>query len=253
VITIHHEEKGGFNVKILDDLISSVSERSKDIVVSEVYSCVFWTAVISKQCGLSSTFREDHPRHIIVRDAGSLRGRSAVEIAEYAGSDSLLEASIGMAAINSLIDIDEDRCINENAFDILLREGKEKNIAVIGHFPWIPKLQKAAKNLWVIEQRPQAGDLPAEAVDDIIPQADVVAITGTSFINHTIEKLLQLSRDSFTVIVGPASPLSPVLFEYGVDVIGGTKVTEPEKLIRSISEGAIFRQVEGVRLVNMVK
>jgi len=42
------------------------------------------------------------------------------------------------------------------------------------------------------------------------------------------------------------------LFDWGVDVVSGTKVVEPEKAIRSISEGAIFPQVQGVRLLNMV-
>ena len=81
----------------------------------------------------------------------------------------------------------------------------------------------------------------------------MVGLTGTSFTNHTIEKLLDLSKGSFIVLIGPTSPLSPVLFDYGVDVIAGTKVVEPERAIRCISEGAMFRQVDGVELVNMAK
>jgi uncharacterized protein (DUF4213/DUF364 family) len=235
-------------VNIIDDLISSLGE---DSLVREVRTCVFWTAVLSKHCGLSSTFREEHPHHGMVRGVGDLRNRSALELAEYAKSGNLLEASIGMATINSLIDIDETKCDAENALDVLIEKGKGKDIAVVGHFPWIPKLRKAARELWVLEQRPQAGDLPAEAAADIIPKADVVAITGTSLINHTAEKLLDLAKGSFVVMVGPTTPLSPVLFDWGVDVVSGTKVVEPEKVLRSISEGAIFPQVQGVKLMNM--
>jgi uncharacterized protein (DUF4213/DUF364 family) len=235
-------------VNIIDDLISSLGE---DSLVREVRTCVFWTAVLSKHCGLSSTFREEHPHHGMVRGVGDLRNRSALELAEYAKSGNLLEASIGMATINSLIDIDETKCDAENALDVLIEKGKGKDIAVVGHFPWIPKLRKAARELWVLEQRPQAGDLPAEAAEDIIPKADVVAITGTSLINHTAEKLLDLAKGSFVVMVGPTTPLSPVLFDWGVDVVSGTKVVEPEKVLRSISEGAIFPQVQGVKLMNM--
>jgi uncharacterized protein (DUF4213/DUF364 family) len=235
-------------VTIIDDLISSLST---DSVVREVRTCVFWTAVVSKHCGLSSTFREEHPNHGMVRGVGGLRNRSALELAEYAKSDNLLEASIGMATINSLIDIDETRCDAENALDVLIEKGEGKDIAVVGHFPWIPKLREVARKLWVLEQRPQAGDLPAEAAEDILPKADVVAITGTSLINHTAEKLLDLVKGSFVVMVGPTSPLSPVLFDWGVDVVSGTKVVEPEKVLRSISEGAIFPQVQGVKLMNM--
>jgi uncharacterized protein (DUF4213/DUF364 family) len=235
-------------VNIIDDLISSLSG---DNVVREVYTCVFWTAVVSKHCGLSSTFRDEHPHHGMVRGVGNLRNKSALELAEYAKSDNLLEASIGMATINSLIDIDETKCDAENALDVLIEKGEGKRVAVVGHFPWIPKLREVARKLWVLEQRPQAGDLPAEAAEDILPKADVVAITGTSLINHTAENLLNLAKGSFVVMVGPTSPLSPVIFDWGVDVVSGSKVVEPEKMLRSISEGAIFPQVQGVKLLNM--
>jgi uncharacterized protein (DUF4213/DUF364 family) len=235
-------------VNIIDSLISSLIG---DSLVREVYTCVFWTAVVSKHCGLSSTFRDEHPHHGIVRGVGYLRNRSALELAEYAKSDNLLEASIGMATINSLIDIDETKCDAENALDVLIEKGDGKDIAVVGHFPWIPRLRQVARKLWVLEQRPQAGDLPAETAEDIIPKADVVAITGTSLINHTAEKLLDLAKGSFVVMVGPTSPLLPVLFDWGVDVVSGTKVVEPEKVLRSISEGAIFPQVQGVKVLNM--
>ena len=235
-------------MKILDDLISSLKE---DAVVREIHACVLWTAVVSRRCGLASTFRDEHPTHGRVRDAGSLRGKSALELTQYAKSDNLLEATIGMATINSLVDIDESKYVTENALDALIREGSGKNIAIVGHFPWIPQLREVAKKLWVIEQRPREDDLPAEAADEILPQADVVGITGTAFINHTAEKLLGLSQTSFVVMIGPTSPLSPILFDYGVDVIAGAKVVDTEKAILCLSEGAMFRQIQGVELVNM--
>lgn len=239
-----------FKMKIFDELISSLKE---DTLVREVHVCVFWTAVLSKNCGLASTLHEGHPYHKIVREPGKFRGKSALELAEYAQSDRLLEASIGMAAINSLIDIDERKCITKNAFDILAEKGTGKNIAIVGHFPWIPKLKTIARNLFVIEQRPQEGDLPAEASEEILPQSDVIGLTGTAFTNHTIETLLHFSKGKFIVMIGPTCPLSPILFDYGVDVIGGSKVVDPEKTIRSISEGATFQQVEGVRHLNMFR
>jgi uncharacterized protein (DUF4213/DUF364 family) len=235
---------------VLDNLIPSLSG---DSVVREVHTCVFWTAVLSKHCGLASTFHEPHPSHRPVRKAGRLTGLSALELAQYARSDNVLEASIGMAAINSLIDIDEARCVKENALDVLAREGRGKNIAIVGRFPWIPKLRALARTFWVIEQSPREGELPAEAAEEVLPQADVVGLTGTSFINHTVDRLLVLSKNSFVVMVGPTTPLSPVLFDHGVDILAGVQVVEPDKTIHSINQGAIFSQVEGVKLVTMAK
>jgi uncharacterized protein (DUF4213/DUF364 family) len=239
-------------LKILDDLIMSLQEN--DFQVKSVHTCVFWTAVITKHCGLSSTFRgESAPHDRGVRDVGNLTRKTALELAEYAKSKSMLEASIGMATINSLIDIDESKYIEKNAFEILLEKGKEGNVAVVGHFPWIPKLREKVQNLWVLEERLREGDLPSKDADRILPQCDVVGITGTSFINHTLEGLLALCEKAFVVLIGPTSPLSSILFDYGVNAICGAKVVDGDKVIRSISEGATFKEVTGVRLITMMK
>jgi hypothetical protein len=239
-------------MKIFDDLISSL--KGNDFPIKSVHTCVFWTAVITKHCGLSSTFRDEGPSHDRgVRDVGNLTRKTALELAEYAKSKSLLEASIGMATINSLIDIDESRCIEKNAFEIILEKGKDKNVAIVGHFPWIPKLKGKTKNLWVLEQRLREGDLPAGEADRILPQCEVVGITGTSFINHTLEWLLKPSEKAYTVLIGPTSPISPILFDHGIDAICGSKVIDPDQLIRSISEGATFKEVTGVRLLTLTK
>jgi uncharacterized protein (DUF4213/DUF364 family) len=239
-------------LKILDDLIFSL--EGSDFSVKSVHTCVFWTAVVSKHCGLSSTFREEGPSHDRgVRDVGNLTQKTASELAEYAKSNSLLEASIGMATINSLIDIDESKCVEKNAFEIILEKGKGKNVAVVGHFPWIPKLRERIKNFWVLEQRLREGDLPAKEADRILPQCDVVGITGTSFINHTIEGLLNLCKGAYVLLVGPTSPLSPILFDHGIDAICGSKVIDVGKVTRSISEGATFKEVAGVKLLTMAK
>jgi uncharacterized protein (DUF4213/DUF364 family) len=236
----------------LDDLI--IGLRGRDCPVKSVYTCVFWTAVITKQCGLSSTFREEStPHDRRVRDIGNLTRKTALELAEYAKSESLLEASIGMAAVNSLIDIDESKCVEKNAFEILLEKGKNENVAVVGHFPWIPKLREEVQNLWVLEERLREGDLPSTDADRILPQCGVVGVTGTSFINHTLEGLLALCKKAFVILIGPTSPLSSILFDCGIDAICGAKVEDEEKVIRSISEGATFKEVTGVRLVTLTK
>jgi hypothetical protein len=239
-------------MKILDDLIQNL--KGMDFPVRSVHTCVFWTAVVSKHCGISSTFREEGPSHEKgVRDVGRLTQKRALELAEYAKSNSLLEASIGMATINSLIDVDESRCIEKNAFDLILEKGEGKKVAVVGHFPWIPKLRERIKNLWVLEQRLREGDLPAGEADRILPECDVVGITGTSFINHTLEGLLKLCKKAYVILIGPTSPLSPILFDYGIDAVCGSKIIDSDQLIRSISEGATFKEVTGVKLLTFIK
>ena len=159
-----------------------------------------------------------------------------------------------MATINSLIEVNEGDCVELNAGDLLIQKGEGKRVAIIGHFPFIPKLRKVAKELWVIEKNPQEGDVPESEAENLIPQADVVGITGTAFMNGTIEHLLELcSPRAFTVILGGTAPLSPVLFDYGISAISGTKVVDSEMVLRCVSQGATFRQIKGIRLLTMIK
>lgn len=247
-----HRVKGRASMKILDDLLFSL--QGSDFQVKGVHTCVFWTAVVTHHCGLSSTFRKEGPSHDRgVRDVGRLTQKGALELAGYARSESLLEASIGMATINSLIDINESQCVHKNAFDLILEKGEGKQVAVVGHFPWVPELRKRIKDFWVLEQRPQEGDLSAESAERILPRCDVVGITGTSFINHTLDRLLGLCAKAFVVLIGPTAPLSSVLFDHGIDAICGSKVVDTEAVVRAISEGATFREVTGVRLLTLAK
>jgi uncharacterized protein (DUF4213/DUF364 family) len=238
-------------VKSLDDLIGSLRG---DAAAGDVRVGRFCTAVWSRACGLASTGAlNDHEHGVtFVPEAGDLIGRSACELARLAYSDSPLEAGIGLAAINSLLEVDESLCVELNAGDLLTERGRGKNVALVGHFPFVPALREAAARLSVLELRPQPGDVGAGQAASIIPEADIVAITGSAFINHTIEGLLGLCRpDSLVIVLGPTTPLSPVLFDYGVDIVSGTLVVDPELALRCLSEGATFRQMRGVRLLTM--
>jgi uncharacterized protein (DUF4213/DUF364 family) len=204
---------------------------------------------------MASTILGEKPHgHEKVRDVGQLHLKSARELAEYARSENLLEASIGVAAINSMLEVDEQQAVELNAGEVLADRGQGKNVALVGHFPFIPKLRQTAGQLWVIEQRPSEGEYPAEATRDLIPQADVVALTGSSLINHTLDHLLALCRpDALVVVLGPSTPLSPVLFARGASLLSGTRVMDEEAVLRTVAQGATFQQVEGVRLLTIAR
>jgi hypothetical protein len=189
-----------------------------------------------------------------VRDVGFLHLKSAQELAGWVLSDNLLEASIGIAALNSLIDVDESQVQQINAAEVIARESKDKNLAVIGHFPFVERMKSIARNCWVIEKRPFGDDFPEEAAQEFIPQAQVIAITGTALINHTMEGLLSLCPPKALVMVlGPSTPMSPVLFDHGVSFLSGSRIIDEEAAIGTILQGATFPQVKGVRLVTMAK
>jgi hypothetical protein len=190
----------------------------------------------------------------LMRTPGALLDRSTLELAELALSDRILEAAVGMAAINSLLDVNESMCIEMNAAEIIIEKGTGKRIAVVGHFPFVKRLREKAARLWVIEKNPTEGDLDEHAASEVIPDADVVAVTGTALTNHTLEGLLALCRsDSFVVMLGDTVPLSPLLFDLGVDALSGTRVADTETVLRCVSQGANFRQIKGIRKLTMLK
>ncbi|HUJ10495.1 MAG TPA: DUF364 domain-containing protein [Verrucomicrobiae bacterium] len=244
-------------MRILDELIDSLP--GKDTPVRQVCAGAFWTAVTTRSTGLASTYRELGHQHgdrpSTVKEAGELIGKRASELAGYARSDETVEASIGMATINSLLEVEESKCIERGAFDVLAERGRGRNIAVVGHFPFVSRLRELARNLWVIEKHLHPGDHPESDAPRILPQCEVVCLTGTTLINHTTEKLLSLCKGSFVVLTGPTSPLAPVLFEFGIDAICGTRVTDADEVIRFVSQGANFQQLRGhgVKLLTLAK
>jgi uncharacterized protein (DUF4213/DUF364 family) len=245
-------------VKLIDDLLAALPDGS----VRDVRVGAFWTAVVVEvadqtRCGLASTMHAEDHHHAgapAVCEAGVLMERSARRLAELARSDSLMEVSIGMATINALLPRQEGLWVDLNAEEVIARHGAGKQVALVGHFPFIPRLRERVGKLWVLELRPQGDDLPAEASQDVVPQADVLAITGTSLINRTFEGLMAQRRpEALVLVLGPSTPLSPVLFDHGVHLLSGSVVEDIKSVVRAASQGANFRQIhrQGVRLVTM--
>jgi len=46
-------------------------------------------------------------------------------------------------------------------------------------------------------------------------------------------------------MLGGSTPLAPILFDFGVDVIGGTVVDDPQRAMEDVERGATFRQIGG--------
>ena len=240
-------------MKILEDLISALNTEAK---VRDIRMGLFHTAVLTRNCGLAATLPRDALRQEqpSVREPGCLLEKSALELARMSYSNNILEAAVGMATINSLLEANDEECLELNASDLIAEKGKGKKVAIVGHFPFIPKLREIVKELWVIEKNPREGDFAEVEAENLIPQADVIGITGTAFTNHTIEKLLKLcSPEAYVVILGDTAPLSQVLFDYGIDAISGTKVIDPELALHCVSEGATYQQIKGIRQLTMLK
>lgn len=241
------------DMKILNHLISTLHFEAS---VRDIRQGVFHTAVWTQRCGLAATLPRDALRQSppLVKEPGFLTNKTTEELTQMANSESILEAAIGMATINSLLEVDMSSCLELNAAELIVERGEGRRVAIVGHFPFIPRVREKVKELWVIEKNPKEGDFEEAQADRLIPQADVVAITGTALTNHTLEHLLELcAPKAYVVMLGDTVPLSPVLFDYGVDALSGTVVVDPDLALLCVSQGANFRQIRGTKRVTLLK
>lgn len=226
-------------MKIIDDLISVYAKN--DSAILDVRVGVSWTGVWGKYCGLAKTYGIPFVHGNYTRDMGHLTEKTSLELAEYSKSWNFIEASIGVAAINSMIK--SDKAIEVNAQEMILKKGQGKRIAMTGFFPFIPQLRKVARELWIMELdqsqiNPAQGVIHDTAAEHIIPKCDMVILTGSTLINKSMERLLSLAQlaQAYTVVLGPSTPMSEILFDYGADMIAGAEVIQPEAILRKLSQ-----------------
>ena len=232
-----------------------LNDLDKDAPVRKVVVGLRDTAVCGRRCGLSSTLTDAcQGEHQSPRDAGRLHLKSARTLAAYANSANPTEASVGMAAINSLLPLPRGVSRSLNAFELLATRGAGKRVAVVGHFPFVDRLRQVVGELSVLELRPREGDQPADLGPELISRADVVGITGTALVNHTLEGLLDACRrDAFVVMLGPSTPLWPGLFEFGLSALAGADVVDEGVALQAIAQGASFRDVPGIARVALLR
>jgi len=230
-----------------------------DAPVIDVRIGIHWTVVVVEtlngcRAGLAATQVVTGPEHgrPSIRDAGNLLGKMGGELAQLALSESPAERSLGLAAMNAMLDVQVPSCVDQNAEEVILRVGKQKRVAIVGHFPFVAKVRQEAKECWVLELNPGPEDVPASRAPELIPQADVVAITGMTLVNHTFDSVVSLCRPgAYVLVLGPSTPLSPILFDCGVDLLSGTIIVDIPAVLRGVSQGANFRQLTGRRLVTL--
>lgn len=242
--------------EIYDRLIEPIPE---ELVIEDIAVCLHWTYVRSKNIGIVMTFKDGCKYSKL---PGKIKGMKVKELAEYVKSWNFFEAGIGLAALNSYYNTVENverlKGIYEsdkgnNAFDEYREEIKGKKVTVVGHFPNVEALKDICE-LSILERMPSPGDYPDSACEYILKEQDYLFITGTTITNKTLPRLLELGSNSRVILVGPSVPLSPVLFEYGVDVLASTVASDDKRLINIIKEGGWTNIFEnGGKMVRVVK
>jgi uncharacterized protein (DUF4213/DUF364 family) len=237
------------------DVILNAAREARRADLLDVRVGPFWTVVhTSIGSGMASILRSESHLHGTqpIADAGRLDERSPLELAALIRSESVLEAAVGLAAANALLASTVEGLTEEKAVSILRERGAGKRVAMIGHFPFADELRESCDELLVFERGlgRRDGDLGDEAIDQLIPDADVVAVTATTLLNQTLPGVLAGIRDdAFVMLLGPSTPLTPALHRFGFDVLCGTVIDDPVGVLRAVEQGAVTKQIRGVRRV----
>jgi uncharacterized protein (DUF4213/DUF364 family) len=180
--------------------------------------------------------------------SGTLRGRSVLEVAQWISSWHPIEAAVAMAAINSSLNhhnplqaqatpiVPQGVPANLSVFEHFLPQLKGKKVAVVGRYPGLDRYQDCCE-MTVLERRPQAGDLPDQACEYVLPEAEWVFMSATTISNKTFPRLAELAKDSQLVLMGPTVPWLSELVEFGVDYLAGVVVRDEERLKQTVAEG----------------
>ena len=157
-----------------------------------------------------------------------------------------VEASFALAAVNCMLNNRRTR-MQAKAQELILELGQGKNVAVIGHFPFVSKIKNAFKNFWVLEKRPRDFDLPSTELPRILPQADLIAVTATTLLNGSLAGILNLcAPGSIKMLMGPSTPMAYCLGHMGIDYLAGSRVLKPQQVFTGIKSDLCFRSLHGV-------
>lgn len=242
--------------RVIDAVKAAIPAERLEARVKKVAIYAFMTIVRADQQGMSMTLLDDRiyagDSHVMIRNMGSVEQLSLSELISWTDSTVPLERSIGMAALNAVVLPPSHPCVDGNALELMAELARGKRAVIVGHFPMMDPVRQAASAFHVLEKRPQPGDLPSEAAPQVIPDADVVAMTGVTCLNDTIDDLLKLKKPgSVWIVLGPTVPLSPVLFDFGVDIVGGAWADDPDMVEAMVAQGGTARRIPGLRSVLM--
>ncbi len=186
--------------------------------------------------------------------AGRLAGQDAWALAAYATSPVPLRRAVGVAVLNALSALAMERCGIPGGrllpgVDALEAAaiGPADRVAMVGAFtPFLKVLKGRVAALWVIDRHREAlrDDeqhlwWPPERARDVLGAASVALITGSALVEGGIDELLDAARGARRVVLaGPtASPWPRPFFARGVDVLGGIRATDGNRLLQIVGEG----------------
>jgi len=217
--------------RLYRDLVLGVAEDETRRIV-----CGNRWILVEGPHGTGLSYLPKHPRELFPKLAALAR-KGLHELARLALSWNPVESALGLAAINA----------HYNRYDLDARAGNgvrslrsvDGRVVVIGAFPGIDDILPGAA---VIETAPRPGEYPPHAMETLLPSCGGAVVNSSSLVNRNLSRILKLTRGRPLALIGPSTPMTPRLRDYGVSVMSGLIVHDPDGLAAAVRAGALPRE-----------
>jgi uncharacterized protein (DUF4213/DUF364 family) len=238
--------------QLIDELIQSMDYPSA--VIAEIAVGSHFIGIRADDngqvlAGLASTLGAvptDEERQMADHMVGKPLGEAVEQLKSRRG----FSISIGAAALNTGIASPQHQPDFE-ASKIMAEKGRDGETVLVGDFPFTNWLRQQVNTLHLFELQKVAGRTPPDQWDAILGRCSVLGLTGTTLLTRAMATYLEKTPQAYTVIIGPTTPLSPVLFSHGADVLAGSQVVSPGPVFDGIRQGLSFRDFKklGIQFV----
>ncbi|MFH0967160.1 MAG: DUF364 domain-containing protein [Methanobacteriota archaeon] len=222
-----------------------------------------WNAVIGTNgcCGVAMSFQDNNPFYgsdqtlLDLEYLKSCIGRPVIDVAHANLSESHVSCrSIALTALNALSQpFVTDDVLREKGYSVgvevkdLVRS--DDNLVIVGYGGLVKSYVGRCRELHVTDQRPvetfqttiigesisygPAGITvhSAEENREVLKDADVAIITGSTLVNGTFEEVVRYAKNArIRALYGSSAQLIPdVLFENGINIAMSVAISDPEK------------------------
>ncbi len=226
---------------IYERLLEKALSRGRGRRVVDVRIGLGYTAVSldNGAVGLAYTCLEEKAGCNILPPEVSFHDRPADLVAKHFLSPNLLEASVGLATINAIINVPRKDYVHGDPLALLDLSSEDK-VAMVGFFePLVRRLRGQVQELWVFERSENrlAEALSEVEMADYLPRASVAIITSVTLINKTLSEILNLLETPRAVLLlGPSTPLFPEAFyDQKISLLAGMVVKNAD-ILKIVSE-----------------
>ena len=181
-------------------------------------------------------------------DIQRLVGSDPIEAASLFESVDQLERTVGLGAISAISQHvfkmsryalgSTTNSMGQQAYTL------QDRVGLVGFFPsLVERLRHQGVSLVVIEQRPElvqkAEKFEVTLDSSVLSNCSKVLCTASVLLNDTLDEILSQCKNAQNVtIIGPmAGCLPDPLFERGVDIVGGSVVTDLDELLDRLKNG----------------